>query len=106
MKAKVQSLNEMYGKPNCWEKSSAPLVRFWTGNTSCWAFPFFAVAGTEYLPEQERLLIYFPLASVTVAGPKVNEFYDDFCDHRATNLKADGNEIVSVEIDLNMERQS
>jgi hypothetical protein len=52
MKAEVQSLKEMYGKPNCWEKSSAPLVRFWTGDTSCWGFPFFAVAGTEYVPDR------------------------------------------------------
>ena len=52
MKAQAQSLKEMYGKPNCWEKSSAPLVRFWTGDTSCWGFPFFAVAGTEYVPDR------------------------------------------------------
>ena len=60
----------------------------------------------EILPEQERLLIYFPLDTVTVLGPKVKELYDDFCNHRATNLKADENEIVSVEIDLNREKQT
>jgi hypothetical protein len=101
MKAQVQLLKQMYGKRDCWKKSSAPLVRFWTGDTSCWGFPFFAVMGTEYLPEQERLLIYFGLGTVTILGPKVEEFYDDFCNHRATSLKADGKEIVSVEIDLN-----
>ena len=39
MKSRVQSLKDMYGKPNCWEKSTAPLVRFWTGSGECWAFP-------------------------------------------------------------------
>lgn len=58
------------------------------------------------MPEQERFLIYFPLDTVTVLGPKVKELYDDFCNHRATNLKADENEIVSVEIDLNREKQT
>jgi len=106
MKAQVQSLKGMYGKPNCWEKSSAPLVRFWAGDTSCWGFPFFGVVGTEYVPEQERLLIYFALGTIIVLGPKVDEFYDDFCNHRATNLKAHGKEIVSVEIDLNRDRQT
>ena len=62
--------------------------------------------GNGYVPEQERFLIYFPLDAVTVLGPKVKELYDDFCNHRATNLKADENEIVSVEIDLNREKQT
>ena len=101
MKADVQLLSELYGKPSCWEKSSAPLVRFWNDDSNCWSFPFFAVVAAEYSPEQERLLIYFPLGTVTVLGPKVSEFYDDFCNHRATNLKADESEIVSVKIDLN-----
>jgi len=30
----------------------------------------------------------------------VLEFFDDFANHRATGLKADGKEIISVEIDL------
>jgi hypothetical protein len=54
------------------------------------------------MPEHERHLICFPLGTVTVLGPKVDEFYDDFCNHRATNIKASGNKIVSVEIDLNL----
>ena len=33
-----------------------------------------------------------------VFGPKAFEFYDDFSNHRATNLKPDGVEILSVEM--------
>ena len=106
MKGQVQSLKQMYGRPNCWEKSGEPLVRFWTSDGNCWGFPFFAVVGTRYVPEQERLLIYFALGTVIVFGPKAREFYDDFCNHRATNLKADEKEIVSVEIELNRDRQT
>lgn len=68
MKAQVQSLKEMYSKPNCWEKSSAPLMCFWTDPGKCWAFPFFAVVGTRQIPEQERLLIYFALGTVIIIG--------------------------------------
>ena len=103
MKAHVQSLREMYGKPNCWEKSAAPVIRFWIGDGSCWGFPFFAVVAALYIPYQERLLVYFSLGTVIVVGPKALEFFDDFSNHRATELKADGNEIASVEIDLNRE---
>ena len=105
MKAQVQTLKEMYGKPSCWEKTTAPLVRFWTGSGECWAFPFFAVAGTRYIPGQERLLIYFALGTVVIIGAKALEFFDDFSNHRATDLKADGQDIVSVEIDLNRQGQ-
>lgn len=104
MKAQFQSLEQMYSQPNCWRKSTVPLVRFWLGDGSCWGFPFFAVVATRYVPDEQRLLIYFTLGTVIILGPKAHEFFDDFSNHRATELKADGNEIVSVKIDLNMER--
>jgi hypothetical protein len=104
MKAQVQSLKEMYGKPNCWEKSTAPLVKFWTNDGTCWVFPFFSVIATHYLPDQERLLIYFATGTVVIRGPKALEFLEDFSNHRATAAKADGEDIVSVEIDLNREK--
>jgi hypothetical protein len=33
-------------------------------------------------------------------GPKAGEFYQDFCAHKATALKADGNDIEGVELVL------
>ena len=56
---------------------------------------------TRYVPNQVRLLIYFSMGTIIVFGPKALEFYDDFFNHRATNLKPDGMEILSVEMDLN-----
>jgi hypothetical protein len=100
MKAQVQSLKELYRQPNCWEKTAAPIVRFWTGDRTCWGFPYFSVIATRYEPEAERLLIYFGPGAIVIRGPKVLEFFDDFANHRATGLKADGKEIISVEIDL------
>jgi hypothetical protein len=42
------------------------------------------------------------LGTLIVAGPKVLEFYDDFCNHRATSLKADGKDIRAVTMVLNV----
>jgi hypothetical protein len=106
MKGQAQPSKKMYGKPNCWEKSSVPLVRFWTGDGTRWGFPFFNVIATRYVPGQERLLIYFGSGTIIIRGPKALEFFDDFSNHRATAIKANGEEIVSVEIDLNRESES
>lgn len=106
MKAPVQSLKEMYGKPNCWEKSTAPLIQFWTGDGTCWALPFFSVIATRYVPDQERLLIYFGSGTIVIQGPKALEFFEDFSNHRATAIRADREEILSVEIDLHRESES
>src|SRR6202043_3194166 len=42
--------------------------------------------------------------TLVIAGPKFLEFYDDFCNHRATSLKADGKDILEVKMLLNAER--
>ena len=97
MKAQGQSLKELYGKPNCWQKSTAPLVRFWTGDGSCWGFPFFSVIAIRYIPGQERLLIYFATGTIVIRGPKAIEVLNDFSNHQATGIKTDGEEILSVE---------
>jgi hypothetical protein len=41
---------------------------------------------------------------MAIAGPKVLDFYNDFCSQRATPLKADGKDILSVTMILNSER--
>jgi hypothetical protein len=41
---------------------------------------------------------------MVIGGPKVLEFYEDFCNHRATSLKADGKDILAVTMVLNAER--
>ncbi len=106
MKAGVQSLKEMYGKPNCWEKVTAPLVRFCAGDGACWALPFFSVIAVRYEPCQDGLLIYFGTCTIVIRGPKTRELFDDFSNHQATAIKADGEEILSVEIDLNRKSES
>jgi hypothetical protein len=45
-----------------------------------------------------------PLGTMVIAGPKVLEFYNDFCNHHATSLKSDGKDILKVTMVLNAER--
>jgi hypothetical protein len=63
-------------------------------------FPFFSLSASRYFGEKETLCLYWPLATVVIAGPKVLDFYAVFCAHRATCLKADGNDIKVLNLIL------
>jgi hypothetical protein len=43
-------------------------------------------------------IIDWSLGTIIVTGSKARDFYDLFCNHRATLLKADGKDILSVEL--------
>jgi hypothetical protein len=101
------ALKELYSKPRrstAWESEQADVIRFWTDNGNSWGFLFHHLTAISYSARHERLLITWTLGTLLIAGPKVLEFYDDFCNHRATSLKADGKDILSVTIVLNAER--
>ena len=51
--------------------------------------------------DKETLCLYWPLGNVVITGPKVLDFYAGFCAHRATSLKSDGKDILSVTMVLN-----
>jgi hypothetical protein len=63
-------------------------------------FPFFSLSASRYFGEKQTLCLYWPLATVVIAGPKVLDFYAVFCAHRATCLKADGNDIKVLNLIL------
>ena len=56
--------------------------------------PLFAI-------EEQILSLDWPLGTVVVTGPKTLDFNNAFCNHRATSLKADGKDILSVRMILN-----
>jgi hypothetical protein len=106
---RVPSLKELYGPEQSsfpWEEQQAEIVRFWTDSGKCWGFLFHHLSGTYYSANDQRLLIDWPLGTVVVAGPKAFEFYDQFSNHRATLIRADGQGILSVRMHLNSERQA
>jgi hypothetical protein len=101
------SLKELYSKPRrstAWESEEAEVVTFWTDDGNSWGFLFHYLTAIHYSAGHERLLITWTLGTLVIAGPKVLEFYDDFCNHRATSLKSDGKDILAVTMVLNAER--
>ena len=65
-----------------------------------WGFPFFSLSASRYFGERQTLCLYWPLATVVIAGPKVLDFYAVFCANRATCLKADGKDIKVLNLIL------
>ena len=84
-----QTVDQKYGPPD---------------DGDSWGFLFHYLTAIHYSARHERLLISWTLGTLVIAGPKVLEFYDDFCNHRATSLKSDGKDILAVTILLNAER--
>jgi hypothetical protein len=74
------SLKEQYGpKSQAWQEQQSP---------------------SHYDPEHQSLLMDWALGTIIVTGPKAWDFYDLFCSHRATLLRADGKDILGVTMAL------
>jgi hypothetical protein len=84
------------------KEQSDPIFRFWTEG-DWWGFPFFSLSASRYFGDKKTLFLYWPLGTVVITGPKVADFYAGFCAHRATSLKSDGKDILSVTMVLNSE---
>jgi hypothetical protein len=111
--AQPKLLHELYGeKEQPWSEKSEPIIRFWESESGeCWGLPFFSLSAARLVPHShpysQRLILYFPLATIWVTGgPKVLEFYEAFAKQTATLLKADGKDILSVKVALNGEKES
>gem|GEM_PF-5353564 len=106
---RVPTLKDLYGPKQSslpWEEHQAEIVRFWTNSGDCWGFLFHHVSGTYFSAKEQRLLIDWPLGTIVVTGPKTLEFYEQFSNHRATLLRADGKDILSVRMHINSETQA
>ena len=99
---RILSLDEQYNwRSNARREQQPPaIVRFWCDDGACWGIPFQQVTSVHYNPEHQSLLIDWPGGTVVVTGPKVWDFYDRFCSHRATLIEADGKNILGVTIAL------
>ena len=106
LEPRVPTLKDLYGPKQSslpWEEHQAEIVRFWTDSGDCWGFLFHHVSGTFYSAKNQRLLIDWPVGTIVVTGPKALEFYEQFSNHRATLITADGKDILSVKMHLNSE---
>jgi hypothetical protein len=103
IRVRARSLKEQFSRGSgAWKEHSDPIFRFWAEG-DWWGFPFFSLSATRYFGENETLCLYWPLGTVVITGPKAQDFYAEFCAHRATSLKPDGKDILSVTMVLNSE---
>ena len=99
----ARSLKEQFSRcSEAWKEQSDPIFRF-CAEGDWWGFPFFSLTASRYFGDKETLCLYWPLGTVVITGPKALDFYAGFCAHRATSLKCDGKDILSVTIVLNSE---
>ena len=109
----LRSLHELYGeKEEPWSEKTEPIIRFWESESGeCWGLPFFSLSAVRFVPHSraysQRLILYFAVGTICViGGPKVLEFYEAFAKQRATLLRADGKDILSVKMHLSSERRA
>src|ERR1700719_4681536 len=75
----ARSLKEQFARSSeAWKEQSDPIFRFWAEG-DWWGFPFFSLSASRYFGEKQTLCLYWPLATVVIAGPKVLDFYAVFC---------------------------
>jgi hypothetical protein len=92
----ARSLKEQFSKGSvAWKEQSDPIFRFYTEG-DWWGFPFFSLSASRYFGDKQTLCLYWPLGTLVISGPKVLDFYAEFSAHRATSLKPDGKDILSV----------
>jgi hypothetical protein len=107
--AQTPSFRELYGPKRSsvpWEEQHVDIVRFWTDSGDCWGFLFHHLTGSYYSARYQRLFIDWAMGTIVVTGPKALEFYEQFANHRATLIKADGKDILSVRMHLNTDSRA
>ena len=95
---RTQTLREQFSQPTCWEATQPPesIIRFCVDSGEIWGLPAFGVIGCCYHPDKEMMSIGYGMGTIIIKGPTTLKFYEDFCRGKATMLRADGKDILSV----------
>jgi hypothetical protein len=84
-----------------WETCDKPeMVSFYTDDGDCWSVLWVKLGSVHYIAADGQVTIDCELGTFFVIGPKAVEFHNEFRDHKASKLKADGQGIVSVSLAL------
>jgi hypothetical protein len=81
-----------------WEEASSPIVRFRTDDGACWGFIFHHLEYARF--ERDTLLLEWSIGTIRIRGPKAEIFFDNFANHQATSVSADGKGIDPVTMRL------
>jgi hypothetical protein len=91
-----------------WAMATDFVFRFSTSKTRIVGFQYHSLVASEYIEDEERLALDFPVGTVIIRGPGTMKLYDQFCagSQRATMIKADGKNILSVELRLREKKKT
>jgi hypothetical protein len=99
----MTTLRELGTRPRrsqAWEPGSQEIVRFFTDEGASYGFLWHVLIFGAYVPEHETLFLQYGTGTIIIAGPKAEEFWEDFAQRKATSIKADGADILSVTMSL------
>ena len=96
----TKSLRPLMNRAPCWESEHEPVITFFTDKGDEWGFPFFGLLAAQYTPRDQTLALQWQGAQVRIQGPRARDFFIAFAKGSATGIKANGEDILSVEVIL------
>ena len=94
----TKSLRPLVNRPACWESEHEPVITFFTDDGDEWGFPFFGLLAAQYTPRDQTLALQWQGSQVRIQGPRAHDFFRAFAKGSATGIKANGADILSVEL--------
>jgi hypothetical protein len=96
----TKSLRPLVNRAPCWESEHEPVITFFTDNEVEWGFPFYGLLAAQYTPRDQTLALQWQGAQVRIQGPRTRDFFMAFAKGSATGIKANGADILSVQVIL------
>jgi hypothetical protein len=96
----TKSLRPLVNRAPCWESEHEPVITFFADNDDEWGFPFFGLLAAQYTPRNQTLALQWQGAQVRIQGPRTRDFFMAFAKGSATGIKANGEDILSVQVIL------
>jgi hypothetical protein len=104
----MTTLRELGTRPRrsqAWEPGSPEIVRFITDEGASYGFLWHALIFGVYVTEHESLFLQYGTGTIIITGPKAEEFWEDFAQRKATSVKTDGVDILSVTMSLRQRKE-
>ena len=96
----TKSLRPLVNRAPCWESEHEPVITFFTDSGDEWGFPFFGLLAAQHTPRNQTLVLQWQGAQVRIQGPRARDFFMAFAKGSATGIKANGEDILSVQVIL------
>src|ERR1700686_3304423 len=95
-----RSLRPLWSWAPCYSIEHEPIITFCTNDGDEWGFRIFGLLAADCKPRDQRLALQWQGAQVRIQGPRTRDFFMAFAKGSATGIKANGEDILSVEVIL------